>query len=377
MDLASLKMYRLKYKLPQPFSIATHTWTHLETILVQLHYDHFIGIGEAAPFALSTGETYDYVVSQLQKFKSYAINPNDDAPHVFYKFLQDNVNSFHATAALDSAFHDLLGKLQNKPVYELFGNERNLSLNTLTIPVLGLKETKEFALSLLQHHPQVQLIKIKLNNDKINPEIARVIKDVFAENVAYVIDPNQSFNDSHQAIEVLKEIQSILRTVIAIEQPVEKHDYQGLFDIKSQFDGVDIYADESMVGMDGLEKLIRMKAVNGVNIKIQKAGGIWKARLLAQRAHEAGLKVMVGSMMEGPLSVAAGIHFAASMPNVAFTDLDSDLFIFQDLKEPIFTQSPYIQGMRIPFKKPGLGIEVNESVLKHLALQKVLIYEEL
>ena len=82
-------------------------------------------------------------------------------------------------------------------------------------------------------------------------------------------------------------------------------------------------------------------------------------------------------MMEGPLSVAAGIHFAASMPNVAFTDLDSDLFIFQDLKEPIFTQSPYIQGMRIPFKKPGLGIEVNESVLKHLALQKVLIYEEL
>ncbi|MCE0722576.1 MULTISPECIES: mandelate racemase/muconate lactonizing enzyme family protein [Legionella] len=376
MDLASLKMYRLKYKLPQPFSIATHTWTHLETILVQLHYDDFIGIGEAAPFALSTGETYDYVVSQLREFQRYAINPND-APQVFYKLLQDNMNSFHAAAAVDSAFHDLLGKIKNKPVYGLFGNEKNLSPNSLTIPVLGLKETKEYALSILQNHPQVHLIKIKLDNDKISPEIARVIKDVFAEKVAYVIDPNQSFKDSHQAIEVLKEIQSILGTVIAIEQPVAKHDYQGLVDIKSQLEGITIYADESMVGMDELDELIRMNAVNGVNIKIQKAGGIWKARLLAQRAHEAGLKVMVGSMMEGPLSIAAGIHFAASMPNIAFTDLDSDLFLFQDLKTPIFTQSPYIQGMRVPFKKPGLGIEVNEHVLKHLALQKVLIYEEL
>ncbi|WP_174905301.1 hypothetical protein [Legionella cincinnatiensis] len=46
------------------------------------------------------------------------------------------------------------------------------------------------------------------------------------KNLAYVIDLNQSFQDSHQAIEVLEEMQSILRTVIAIERPVEKHDYQ-------------------------------------------------------------------------------------------------------------------------------------------------------
>ncbi|KTD44400.1 enolase C-terminal domain-like protein [Legionella parisiensis] len=372
----SLKMYRLKYQLPQPFSIATHTWTHLETILVQLHYDHFIGIGEAAPFALSTGETFEYVVSQLQEFKRYTINPNN-APQVFYKLLQDNMNSFHASAALDSAFHDLLGKIINKPVYGLFGNGKNRSPNSVTIPVLGLKETKAYALSIVQNHPQVQLIKMKLENDKINPEIARIIKNVFAENVAYIIDPNQSFNDSRQAIEVLKEIQSILGTVIAIEQPVDKHDYHGLFHIKKQFDGVNIYADESVNGIDELEQLIHMNAVNGVNIKIQKAGGIWKARLLAQRAHQAGLKVMVGSMMEGPLSIAAGIHFASSMSNIEFTDLDSDLFLFQDLNESIFTRSPYIQGMRIPFKKPGLGIEVNERTLENLALQKVLIYEEL
>ncbi|WP_454783363.1 enolase C-terminal domain-like protein [Legionella sp. WA2022007384] len=376
MDSASLKIYRLKYKLPQPLSIATYTWTHVETILVQLRYNNFVGMGEAAPFALMTGETYDYVVSQLHEFKHCSINPTD-APHVFYQRLQENIQSSHAAAALDSAFHDLLGKIKNKPVYELFGAVKNLTPNSLTIPILGLEETQEFAINIRQNHPQVQLIKIKLNNDKNIHDIARVIKGVFAKNVAYVIDPNQCFKDSRQAIDLLKEIQAILGSVVAIEQPVEKHDYQGLFDIKKQLDGVDIYADESIVGMDDLEQLIRMNAVNGINIKIQKAGGIWKARLMAQRAHEAGLKVMVGCMMEGPLGVSTGIHFAASMPNVVFTDLDSDLFLFQNFKEPIFTQSPYAEGMRIPFKKPGLGIDVNEHVLEHLARQKELIYEEL
>ncbi|MDR3501182.1 MAG: enolase C-terminal domain-like protein [Legionella sp.] len=376
MDGASLKIYRLKYKLPQPLSIATYTWTHLETILVQLRYNNFIGRGEAAPFTLMTGETYDYVVSQLQKFKQCLINPNE-SPHVFYQLLQENIQSSHAAAALDAAFHDLLGQMKNMPVYALFGKVKNLTPNSLTIPVLDLEETKEFAMKIRQHYPQVQLIKIKLDNDKNSPEIAKIIKSVFAKNVAYVLDPNQCFKDSREAIEALKEIQSILGTVVAIEQPVEKHDYQGLLDIKNQLDGVNIYADESIVGMDDLEQLIRMNAVNGINIKIQKAGGIWKARLMAQRAQEAGLKVMVGCMMEGPLGVSAGIHFAASMPNVVFTDLDSDLFLFQHFKKPIFTQSPYVQGMRIPFEKPGLGVEVNEDVLEHLARQNELVYEPL
>ncbi|MBL7479912.1 mandelate racemase/muconate lactonizing enzyme family protein [Legionella bononiensis] len=376
MDVASLKIYRLNYKLPQPLCIATYTWTHLENIIVQLHYHDLIGIGEAAPFVLMTGESFDDVVSQLQKVKDHPIDPNA-APHVFYQFLKDQVKSSHASAALDSAFHDLVGKINNKPVYRLFGNETKRTPNSLTIPILDLEETQDFALSILNNHPQVQLIKIKMDLNTINLKTTELIKRIFAKDVSYVIDPNQSFKDAQQAIEVLKEMQSILKSVIAVEQPVAKYDYQGLLEIKNQLGGIQIYADESIVGMDDLEELIRLKAVNGINIKIQKAGGIWKARLMAQRAHEAGLKVMVGCMMESPLGVAAGIHFAASMPNIAFTDLDSDLFLFKDLKNPVFTQLPYIQGMRIPFEKPGLGIEINESVLHHLAKQNELIYEEL
>ncbi|KTD47722.1 mandelate racemase/muconate lactonizing enzyme family protein [Legionella quateirensis] len=376
MDVASLKIYRLKYKLPQPLSIATYTWTHLENIIVQLHYHDLIGIGEAAPFVLMTGETFDDVVSQLQAVKEHPIDPNA-APHVFYQFLKEQVKSSHASAALDSAFHDLLGKIKNKPVYRIFGNEKKITPNSLTIPILDLEETNDFALSILKHHPQVQLIKIKMDLNTINHKTIQLIKSIFAKEVAYVIDPNQCFNDANEAIEVLKEVQSILKSVIAVEQPVEKYDYQGLLAIKNQLGGIHIYADESIVGMDDLEELIRLKAVNGVNIKIQKAGGIWKARLMAQRAYEAGLKVMVGCMMESSLGVAAGIHFAASMPNIAFTDLDSDLFLFEDLKNPIFTQSPFTQGMRIPFENPGLGIEINDSVLEHLAKRNELIYEEL
>lgn len=376
MKYASLKIHKLKYKLPQPLSIATYSWTHIATILVKLHYDGFTGIGEAAPFSLMTGENYDYVLAQLGQFKNCVIDP-DENPAIFCQQIHKRINSRHAAAALDSAFLDLQGKIQNKPVYALFGSENKLTPNSLTIPVLSLEETKLFALKILENYPQVQLIKIKLDNDIMNPQIVKIIKEVFPKNVSFVIDPNQCFKDSHHAIHALDKIQSILETVIAIEQPVEKYNYQGLLDIKNNFPGIDVFADESLVGMEDLEKLIETDAVTGINIKIQKAGGIWNAKLMAQKANEAGLKVMVGCMMESPLGVAAGIHFAVSTPNVAFTDLDSDLFLFKELKEPILTTSPFIEGRRVPFEKPGLGIEIYEESLQNLVNGKEIIYEEI
>jgi len=226
MKYASLTIHKLKYKLPTPISIATYTWTHLETILVKLHYDNFVGIGEAAPFAGMTGETYDYVISQLQNFRNCSVNPTAE-PEVFYRQLQNNITSRHAAAALDGAYHDLIGKMSNKPVYRLFNDEKHLTPNSLTIPILGLEETKLFVLELHKNHPHVKLIKIKIDNTEINTEIAKAIKEVFVENVSFVIDPNQCFKDSQQAVQVLRDMQKQLRNIIAIEQPVEKHDYQG------------------------------------------------------------------------------------------------------------------------------------------------------
>lgn len=376
MKYASLTIHKLKYKLPEPISIATYTWTHLETILVQLHYDNFIGIGEAAPFAGMTNETYDFVISQLQNFKNCGVNPNAK-PEIFYRQLQENVTSCHAAAALDGAFHDLVGKMKNKPVYKLFSNEINLTPNSLTIPILGLAETKQYAQEIYKKYPHVKLIKIKLDNAGINLEIAQTIKNVFKKNVSFVIDPNQCFKDSQQAIQVLREMQGILVNIIAIEQPVEKHDYQGLQEIKNNLTGINIYADESVVTMEDLDKIIKAKAVDGINIKIQKAGGIWHAKQMAHKAHEAGLKVMVGCMMEGPVGIAAGIHFAVTTPNVVFTDLDSDIFVFQHFKKHVFTISPFTDGVRLPFEKPGLGIEFNEHAIEKLARQYEVLYEEI
>lgn len=375
MKNASLTIHKLKYKLPQPISIATYTWTHLETILVKLHYGNFVGIGEAAPFAGMTGETYDFVISQLQDFKKCSINPNATL-ETFYNLLQDNITSRHAAAALDGAFHDLIAKMQNMPVYKLFNNELNLTPNSMTIPILGLEETKQFVRDLHKDYPHIKLIKIKLDDAEISTEIAKVIKEEFNEKVSFVIDPNQCFKDSQQAVQVLREMQKILGNIIAIEQPVEKHNHQGLHDIKNSLAGINIYADESVVTMEDLEQIIKAKAVNGINIKIQKAGGIARAKLMANRAREAGLKVMVGCMMEGPIGIAAGIHFAVTTPNVVFTDLDSDIFLFQHFKEHVFSISPFIDGIREPFAKPGFGIEFNERALEKLAEQYEIIYEE-
>ena len=192
-----------------------------------------------------------------------------------------------------------------------------------------------------------------------------------------MIDPNQGFQNAAEAISVLKDMQTILKNIIAIEQPVAKEDHQGLADIKNGLKNIDIYADESVVTLHDLETIIRARAVDGINIKIQKAGGIWHAKQMADRAYEAGLKIMTGCMMETPIGTAAALHFAVATPHVAFTDIDSDLFLFQELEKPLFTMSPFVDGIRFPFEKPGLGIDMHTEVANALMQQDKLIYEEI
>jgi L-alanine-DL-glutamate epimerase-like enolase superfamily enzyme len=172
-------------------------------------------------------------------------------------------------------------------------------------------------------------------------------------------------------------MQSILKNIIAIEQPVAKEDYEGLAEIKKSLKNIDIYADESVVTLHDLEKIIEANAVSGVNIKIQKAGGIWHASQMAKRAHEAGLKIMTGCMMETPIGTAAGLHFAVSTPNISFTDIDSDLFLFQEFEKPLFTSSPFESGIRLPFEKPGLGIEMHVEIADELVRGNKIAYEEI
>ena len=82
-------------------------------------------------------------------------------------------------------------------------------------------------------------------------------------------------------------------------------------------------ADESCFSLNDLEKILDIGAFTYLNVKILKAGGVIPALELANQAIGAGLKVSIGSMMEGVQGIKAAIYLAHQIAPTVTHDLDA------------------------------------------------------
>ena len=108
-----------------------------------------------------------------------------------------------------------------------------------------------------------------------------------------------------------------------------------------------LVADESCWSRTDVERLA--PHVDGINIKLLKCGGLHEAHAMARRAHELGLKVMLGCYGDGSLLNGAA---AQLLPLVHWPDLDSHLNLVDDP----FTGLEHRGDVLLPPRGAGLGI---------------------
>jgi L-alanine-DL-glutamate epimerase-like enolase superfamily enzyme len=94
--------------------------------------------------------------------------------------------------------------------------------------------------------------------------------------------------------------------------------------------------------------------VDGINVKLQKCGGITPAFEMIRRARECGLQVMIGCMIESSVSIAAAAQLA---PLAEYLDLDSNLYLAADPYDGV----PCVAGELKPSGQPGLGVWKRET----------------
>jgi L-alanine-DL-glutamate epimerase-like enolase superfamily enzyme len=90
-------------------------------------------------------------------------------------------------------------------------------------------------------------------------------------------------------------------------------------------------------------------AYDGVNVKIDKAGGLREAVRMIHVARACGLKVMLGCMISSSASTTAAAHLS---PLVDFADLDGHLLIANDPWEGVAVRD----GRLVLPDRPGLGL---------------------
>lgn len=110
--------------------------------------------------------------------------------------------------------------------------------------------------------------------------------------------------------------------VEAIEQPLLADSDGALADLPHP---VPFYADESCHDRASLDSIAGK--YDGINIKLDKTGGLTEALALKHQAESSGLKIMVGCMVATSLAMAPATLLAH---DAAIVDLDGALLLARD-----------------------------------------------
>ena len=147
--------------------------------------------------------------------------------------------------------------------------------------------------------------------------------------------------------------------MVMVEQPMAKERLDDNAWITER-SPLPVFADEAVQRLADIPALAG--AYTGINIKLMKCTGMREAWKMANYAHAAGLRVMVGCMTETSCAVTAAAHLS---PLADFADLDGNLLISNDRFRGVTVESG---RLTLP-DAPGLGLP--NTLLEPLAPQGV------
>jgi o-succinylbenzoate synthase len=190
--------------------------------------------------------------------------------------------------------------------------------------------------------------KIKVGIDAIDAELVRLreLVDVTGGRLRLRLDANGAWNegDAGRFLAGLADL-----PVEALEEPLAMPTLEGLARLQSAAP-FDIAVDESLARL-GAGALFASRAVRRLVLKPARIGGVSRTLTLARRAQAAGMTIVITSVVDSAIGVAAAAHLAAALPGPAH-GLATGEWLAVDVAPPL----PVVDGhLRLP-DAPGLGI---------------------
>jgi L-Ala-D/L-Glu epimerase len=317
---------RLSYRaatlrLQEPFTISRATDEEVEEIFVELELDGIAGYGEASP-----QEVYGESVESASAFLDGAEDLLGDDPFALEEIerrLAEKPGEMAAKAAIDSALHDLCGKLTNQPVWRLLGLDRAGPPTSWTI---WLGDPDDMA----------------RRAERVGDRFRRVRAVRGVTDLPLQVDVNEYW-ELDEALENVRALAEL--GVEYVEQPLPAGHPEGPR-LKRE-SPIPIYVDEDVHTLKDVREAA--ERAHGINIKLAKSGGIREAVRMAHAARALGLGVMLGCMVESSLGIAAACQVASLCDHI---DLDGNLLLADDPWEGV----EFVDGVQLPSEQPGLGV---------------------
>ena len=381
MRIARIDAYPVKLPFKEPFVIANAAFSDLYYVIVRLTTDcGIVGWGEAIPAWEVTGETQLGVIdaihhfceprktgvdligdeiSSLEQVKALIgkLNP-PDAPQVVW-------GAPSAKSAIEEAVLDAYGKRVSKPVYELFGGSKMSIPVAHVVGIHGVEETVgrvERAIA-----SGAETIKLKVGTPDVGGlsgfdrdiEVIRQAGELVRRakpSIRLVADANQGFVTPERTVEIARQIEGCLDW---LEQPILAGDRAGFREIRKGC-GIPLMADESVHDIHDAQLLMAWGAIDYLNLKLMKTGGLVEALRIAELAEDHGVPCQMGSMLENQIGCAICAHAFCCHRNIVTTELCSLGMLREWVGSGIEVGEHHLELS----DGPGIGIEVDEEEIR-------------
>lgn len=361
---------RLRIPFRRPFPTATGMWLERDTWLIRVvDADGRVGLGEAV-LEPSAGEVADTILTALIREAAEAATTGR-LPTMAELELH-GAPGRALNAAIESARFDL-----ERPdaAPDMAPDGAGVGVNA-TIPSLGSAAAVEAALQSVESG--FVTLKLKAGAERetdVLVERVRAIRNAVGPEVRLRLDVNGAW-DLATAEDRLEAVAGF--DIEFVEQPLAAHEVEGLAELRRRV-RVPIAADEAAASVSAVRALLADDAVDVLVVKPARVGGPAAVAEIAERAAERGVPVVVSTLFETGVGIAAALAAAAVLPEVptsrwAFSP-DHGLATAGLLEHDLLVESLVVAGgrMHAPAREGsgGLGIVLDDRALERFRVERV------
>ncbi|TKG71526.1 mandelate racemase/muconate lactonizing enzyme family protein [Prauserella endophytica] len=336
-------------------------------VLVKVSADGVHGWGEATPIPAWTYETTESIVTTIDRYLAPAVLGRpcwdlDGLTTAFDRAINRGftIGSPLAKAAVDMALHDLLGRALGVPVSTLWGRRRR---DRITLGWMVSGQTANEVADCVAEGRELGYdafkVKIGLHGEREDLAVVRAVREA-APKAPLWVDANQGFTVD-AALRLSRELDAL--GVTAFEQPLPANDIAGLRRLRAD-SPVPVALDESLRHPTDLATFVKLDAVDVAIAKVQRSGGLTLSLRLCQLAEDCGVRLMGSGLTDSDLGLAASLHLFAAFGIDTPVDLNGRQFV-----DSVYASGVEVKGgvADVP-TGPGLGVEVDEAVVRELAV---------
>ena len=357
------------YQVDLPLHEGSYKWSGgksvdvFDSTIVSIETDDgYIGYGECCPLGPFYLPAYaEGVRAGIKELGPHLIglNPTETGKlnQIMDQYLKGHA---YVKSPIDIACWDIKGQLTGLPVCEMLGGRYGDDF--VLYRAISQVEPDAMAANVKQYRDEGYRrfqLKVGGNPDEDIQRI-RMVSDILEKGDKLIADANTGWL-MHEAARVVRAVDDI---DVYIEQPCET--YEECLSIRERTSHPFIL-DEVIDGIDILVRGHAERAMDVVNIKISKFGGLTKASLARDLCVKLGIAMTLEDSWGGDITTAAISHLAHSTPEeYLFTATDFNSYVTVSTAEGAPQRN---NGRMTASKDPGLGIKPKMDVLGNSVLE--------